>query len=251
MFAKYGIYDAVGLFSTTHLITMVVLFFAVLMLAISTKKMSKKCYLMILRVMAIVFTCLELMKMIWTWCNGNFIIDAWAPLFFCSLFIYALWLTWFKNPKVQEVGLSFIGLGGIVAGIAFIIFPTTSFRWFPIWHFQCLYSMLYHSAMVYAGIMCFVTKSIKINLKTIIKYCFFTLSFILFAIGINLIKGSNLMFMNHPSAIPLEMLHIVYNFSPVLYTCLMVFTHTVIIGFGMAALVLLIQKIIALKANRK
>lgn len=252
MFSKYGKYEAVGLFSTTHLISIVVLFFAMLLAVFLTKKMSRKCYLIVLRVFAIVFTCLELFKIGWTWwCLNNFILDAWLPLFFCSLFIYSLWLTWFKQKKIQDLGLSFIGIGCIIGGIAFIIFPTTSFRWFPIWHFQCLYSMIYHSAMVYAGIMCIVTKSINVNVKTVLRYCLFTFVFMALATGINLICNSNLMFTNNPGAIPLELLHIIYNFNPYLYSLIILISHTVALGFTMLGVIKLIEKIIKNKQIKK
>lgn len=251
MFSRRYVYPAVGLFSTTHLISVVVLFFAIFVIAVATKKMSKKSYIIVLRVMAIIFTCLELVKIIWNLNQKNVGLDEWVPLYFCSLFIYALWLSWFKSKKVQELGLSFICFGGIVAGVAFIIFPTTSFNFYPIFHFQSIYSMLFHSSMVYAGIMCVVTKSVKVNINLIVKYCLFSFAFMLLALGFNLICGTNLMFISNPSAIPLPFLHSIYKFSNILYMLTIVFSHTILIGFGMAGIIKIIEKCVQIINNKK
>jgi hypothetical protein len=64
----------------------------------------------------------------------------------------------------------------------------------------------------------------------------------LFATGINLIKHSNLMVTNYPAAIPLEFLHIIHEFSPILYTFTMIFAHTILMGFVIGGVAKLIEK---------
>lgn len=232
MFSEVGTYKAVGLFSTTHIISIFVCFVFIALAVVLTRKISKELYFKLLKIFAVVITVLEIFKIFLSWHEKNFQLNAWLPLFFCSLFIYALWLACCKKQILRDLGLSYIACASIVAGVVFIIFPTTSFTWYPIFHFKCLYSMLYHSLMVYSGVMLYVTKSFVLDIKAVLKYCIFTLSFMIFALIININFGSNLMFISNPGVVPLPFLHTIYNFSPLLYTIVMLFAHIVLMGFG-------------------
>lgn len=241
MFSSVGTYKAVGLFSTTHIISIFVCFVFIAMAVILTRKISKETYFKLLKIFAIVITVLEVLKIFLSWHEKNFQLNAWLPLFFCSLFIYALWLSSCKKPILRDLGLSYIACAAIVAGVAFVIFPTTSFAWYPIFHFKCLYSMLYHSLMIYSGIMLYVTRAFTLDLKAVLKYCVFTLSFMVFALIININFNSNLMFISNPGTVPLELLHTIYRYSPLLFTGVMLFAHIVLMGFGMYGIVKLVS----------
>lgn len=240
MFSKVGTYKAVGLFTLTHIISIIVCFVLIALVVLVTRKMNKQTYFKMLRIFAIVVTVLEILKIFLSWSEKKFTLNAWLPLFFCSLFIYSLWLTCFNNKILKDLGLSYIAFASIVAGVAFIIFPTTSFAWYPIFHFRCLHSMIYHSMMVYAGIMLYVTKAFEVDLKAVLKYCVFTLSFMLMALIININYDSNLMFISNPGVVPLPFLHEIYRFSPILFTIVMIFAHIVLMGFGMFGIVKLV-----------
>lgn len=248
MFSKVGTYEAVGLFSTTHIISIIVCFVLIGLAAILTRKMKKETYFKLLKIFAIIVTALEIFKIFLAWHENKFTLNAWLPLFFCSLFIYSLWLTWCKNKVLKDLGLSYIAFASIVAGIAFIVFPTTSFTWYPIFHFKCIHSMVYHSMMVYSGIMLYVTKAFKIDLKAVLKYSVFCLAFMVLALIINLNFDSNLMFISNPGVVPLKVLHAIYEISPVLFTITMLFAHIVLMGFGMYGIVKLVE---FLKSKRK
>ena len=241
MFSKVGEYDAAGLFSTAHIISIIVCFVLIVTIAILTRKMTKKTYFKLLKIFTIIATILEIIKILLTWHEGRRDLNAWLPMFFCSLFIYSLWLTWFKNEFIKDFGLSYIAFAGIVSGLAFIIFPTTSFTWYPIFHFKCLHSMIYHSMMVYAGVMLYVTKSYKIDLKAVLKYSIFCLSFMIFALVLNHNFDSNFMFISNPGIVPLPFLHTIYDYSPILFTISMMFAHIVLMGFGMYGIVKLVK----------
>ena len=238
MFSVKGTYPAVGLFSEAHIIAV---------LAWATRKMSVKSYYKMLRVFAVLFTCLEVFKIIWSWSTGLKAINNWVPLYFCSLYIYALWFSWSKSRKLKSLGMSFIACACIVAGAVFIVFPTTSFSMFPIYHFNCIYSMVYHSAMVYSSIMLYVTKAYELNFKSVLKYCCFCLFFMFFAEAININFGSNLMFIANPGNIPLPFLKPIYNFSPVLFSAIIVVAH-LLIGFVVFGITKLAKRI---KSKRK
>ena len=116
-------------------------------------------------------------------------------------------------------------MAGIICGLVFIISPSTSFNNFPIFHFQCIYSMFFHSLMVYCGFMVLVTKSVKINMKLVYSYWVFILPFIIIATIINETTLSNLMFFRSPGGVPLKFLFTIDSFSHPLYTLVMVLAH--------------------------
>ena len=70
--------------------------------------------------------------------------DSWLPLYFCSLFIYSLWLSFSKYDFIKTMGYSYMAIGGIIGGVCFMIFPSTSIGLFPIWHPSSIFSLIYH-----------------------------------------------------------------------------------------------------------
>ncbi len=250
MFAAPGTYKPVGMFTTTHIVSVCVCICLIVLAVVLTRKMKKETYLIMLRVFAVVFTCLELFKIIWSLSMGLKNINSWMPLYFCSLFIYALWFTWSKNKEIRDFGLSFIAMAGIIAGGVFLICPSTSFNNYPIWHFQCLYSMIYHSTFVYSSIMIFVTRATEINFKLAIKYIIFCLVFMALALIMNTIwKDANLMFLSRPSVIPIPILKTIHNFSQLLYTMIIITAH-LLMSF-VAGIYWLINKAITKNSNTK
>ena len=230
MFSAQGTYQPIGLFSNGHIISIIICFFLVALAVFFTRKMSSGTLDKMLMVCACLFTVLEIFKIIWNLTNGYNHVNQWVPLYFCSLFIYALWFSIFKNKFMKEMGLSYIALAGIFSGAVFIILPTTSFNDYPIFHFQCIYSMLFHSVMLYVGIMTFITKAVKINLKLVAKYCIYCAIFMSLAIIVNIAFNGNLMFLTHPGVIPLPFLKAIHNYSPVIYTLTIVIAH-MLLGF--------------------
>lgn len=247
MFANVGTYPPVGLFSITHIISICVCFVCVGIAAWLTRKMTKETYFKCLKIFAILLTILETLKIVWTLSIGAVNLDYWLPLYFCSLFIYALWFAVSKNEYIKNMGLSFIAIAALIAGAVFIIMPTTSFSLFPIFHFQSLYSMLFHSLMVYSEIMLYVTKSYKLNMRSIWSYCGFCAIFMTAGVIINSIYGSNMMFLRDPGNIPLPFLVSIKAFSPVLYTICIIVSHTLIIGFATLGIYKLIETLIKKK----
>ena len=246
MFSRPGTYPAVGLFSTAHIISIFVCFIIIGLAVFFTRKMTKDTYIKFLRILAIVVTCLELFKVIWTLSIGDTNVNAWVPLYFCSIFIYSLWFTYSKKQFVREIGLSFIAFAGIMAGVVFIISPATSFNNYPIFHFNCLYSMIYHSLMVYSGIMLIKTKAVKFNMKLFYKYLIFCAIFMTLAIIVNVCTtDGNMMFFDNLGGLSIPILVTIYNFSHVLYTIVMVLAHLLL-----GLVVLGVYKLIELIVNK-
>ena len=225
MFSRIGTYPAVGMFTKAHIISVLVCVALIVTALIFTKKMNSKQYIIMLRVFAVLVTLMEILKIGWSISMGYIDYDSIVPLYFCSLYIYALWLSYSKNKNLREAGLAYIAFAGIIAGLVFIVCPTTSFTVFPIFHFRCIHSMLFHSMMVYSGVMLFITKAVKINLKLVLKYVFFCMFFMSIALILNVLMQTNFMFLANPNKIPLAFLGEVYHLSQSLYTITIVIAH--------------------------
>lgn len=225
MFSRIGNYPAVGLFSLNHIFSMIFCFSVVIFAVVLTKKMNKKQFFKLLKISAIILTILECFKIIWSLVNGYTGINSWFPLYFCSLFIYSLWFACSKNQKISSFGLSYIAFASVIAGAVFIVFPTSSFNNYPIFHFQCLYSMTFHSLMIYCGIMLYITKAVTADKKLLKKYWLFCLVFMSLAIAINLTFNANLMFLSNSAKIPLAFLKTLHSFSSVIYTIIIALAH--------------------------
>ena len=121
------------------------------------------------------------------------------PLWFCSLFVPASLIAGICRGKLRHLALSFMFYGGIIGGMAYLVFPATSLYKFPLFHFISIHSMLYHSVMIYSGIMivrkgCFVP-----SLKDFLPYFTFTTAACVLAYIVNVECGTNLMFLNRTS----------------------------------------------------
>ena len=246
MFSLKGTFPAVGVFSLTHAIVILVCLVFIGVAVYLTKNMTKQTYFKLLKIFAIVLTAMELFKICWSLGNGLFDVNAWVPLYFCSLFLYSLWLSCSRNDFIKNLGLSYIAMAGVIAGLIFIVFPTTSFNSYPIFHFQCIYSMLYHSVMVYSGIMLFLCNVLEINKKAVINYCVYCAIFMTLAIIVNLnFENGNMMFLDNPAKIPLPFLHTIYKFSKILYTFVIIISH-----MSLCLVILATDKIIKNHANK-
>lgn len=145
-------------------------------------------------------------------------INTWLPISFCSIFIYALWLSGYGKGKWKETAEAFIAGVSIVAGATCLLFPSTSLTIYPTWHYLCMYSMLFHTLMVYMGILYLFKLEIKLEKSKFNKftkiYCFFAV----IAIYLNTFYGSNLMLLKKPFKIPVPFLHELFASEPWLYT---------------------------------
>ncbi len=102
----------------------------------------------------------------------------------------------------------FLATGGIVAGIVFIIFPTTSLLTYPIFHYITMQSFIFHGAMIYLGIIINKYKYIEIEKKDILYYAGLILVICIIAYIINSIFDSNLMFISKDfTASPITILY--------------------------------------------
>lgn len=227
-FSPSGEYPPCGMFTLPHLITLAICLILIVIGLYCSKKLKEKQVFLIIKIVAILVTILELIKIGYKFWYQQTYLDAWFPLAYCSLFIYSTWMVGFGKGKVREIGLGFLVGGGIIAGLAFLIFPTTSLMMHPIYHFLSIHSMLFHSLMMYIGILCYIHKLFVFNKKGYISYCLFCLGFMFVALIVNKIYDCNMMFLKEPFNIPIPLLQEIKNNVQWLYTLIIVVTYLVV-----------------------
>ena len=124
-FAKVGLYQPCGIFTTQHFILMGITFIAIIVALkyTVTKKnvqtIIKKCTIFVCICEIIIIT-LKIIN------DGISTINNYVPLYYCSLLIYAGLLSSLGKGKIKRVGDVFLVTGGMIGGLTFIIFPTKS-----------------------------------------------------------------------------------------------------------------------------
>lgn len=217
LFARAGEYEPCGIFSMDHIkligITVLGLIIALRKKVDKTKneveKIIKRCTI-ILWLMEIVIISSKL------YTGSIRDIGNYVPLYYCSLLLYAGLLSSFAKGKLKRMGDVFLATGGIIGGIIFIIFPTTSLPTYPMLHIVSLHSFLFHGMMVYLGILINKTHYIELEKNDIKYYATLVGIVCILAYIVNRIFDSNLMFIskNFPGT-PIEIL---YNISGPFYS---------------------------------
>ncbi len=194
--------DVCGMYSLEHIIS-IVLFFALLaFLLFLSRNMTLRAVRKLHFIVACALSVGEIVRDTIQIIKGN-VLDSWLPLFYCSLFMYAMWLAYFKQPFVRALGFSFVTMGAAMAGVTFTFYPSTSLVWYPIWHPLSIYGFIYHLVMTYCGILFVIKGYFKPRVKNSLHY----LIFISIACGIgsifNIFCGTNCMFLRDPMNLPI------------------------------------------------
>lgn len=226
-FAPKDVYPACGVYTTGHLISTLICFLSVAFFVFLFRRTKLERVYFAIRVLAVVLTALESVKIFHNFYWGYTNIDSWVPLSFCSLFIYACYLSGYGRGRLRSFGNSFIVIGGIVGGFVFVCMPTTSLTMYPIFHFQSLYSLLFHSLMMTAGVL-LLKNGIRPTRKLFNYYVIFFGVFAAVALIINSTLGSNLMTLREPYKLPIDFLHVLQKEMPAAYTALGVVAHIVL-----------------------
>ena len=251
--------DACGLFTVPHLVGLGICAILITLAVIFTRKISDKALTIITRVMAFVFTAMEIIKIIFKFVNNDTAqLDHWFPLAFCSIFIYVLWFCGFGKGFFHDLGASFIGGGAFIGGFAFLIMPLTSLQYHPIYHFLSLHSMLFHSCMIYMAIMYVMKGKFKVSLENYKYYLTITGFACVLSVGLNLIthvlpvtRTANIMLLRHlplPETFPIKFVYdLVGNISHPFsfYTVITILVYTVLPYFtvmGVCKLIGLMKK---------
>lgn len=235
LFAPRDAYEACGMFTTGHMIMLFMSFALLVLLVLISKKMTKSAFHIIIRILAVLVVILELIKIGFNFSLGYTWLDAWFPISFCSIFIYALVLSGFTKGRLKEMGEAYLAGATIVAGFAFLLFPTTSLIQYPMWHYLSIHSMLFHTLMIYVGIMYMTKTDITLGQRELCNFIKLFSVFAILAVILNTAFHSNLMIMREPYNIPIPFLHVLYKNSPWGYTVIATLTY-LLIPFTITAL---------------
>jgi hypothetical protein len=233
---------AAGMFTPPHLIFLTLCLIFVGIAVYFSRNLSEKSITKIIRIFAIVFTAMEVIKIIYKFALGyTDKLDYFVPISFCSLFIYCLWFCGYGKGILYKTGSVFMSVGCITGGLAFLIVPATSLMMHPIYHYLSIHSMLFHSAMVYLGVLFTIRKAESVSKKTFFIFSAFIIGTSVVAVTLNLITGSNLMLLSFPVNIPVNILNYLANKLPPLYTVVASVTY-VLLPYGVFAIIDLITK---------
>ena len=216
--------DVAGMFSWWHLIYTVIFIVLLVFSLYMCRNANDKQIQKIIWWVTIIVTLCEIFKISIRIAKGGSV-DNWIPLYYCSLFIYAIWMTRSKTQWLSRMGYAFITMGGILAACLFTLYPSTSLAIYPAWHPASMHSMLYHLVMAFTGILVLWKKQFTPTKKDAILYGIYV--FIACVIGyfINEYAHSNCMFLHH--AFKLPVLDDLLKFSHPLYMLVVVLAQAV------------------------
>ena len=198
----FDLNDVCGMYTLGHIFT-IFLFAATMVLALYfSKKMSEKHIKKVHLTIAVVLTVCEVLKITLRIIKGQ-PADTWIPLYYCSLFIFAVWISMTKVKVLSRMGYAYMCLGGVGASLFFTFYPSTSLAIYPLWHPSVWHSFLYHWAMFYLGVLFLWKKRYVPEKRDGLYYFVFIVAACIPAYFINEAVGSNCMFLHDPFKLPL------------------------------------------------
>ena len=212
IFAKQGEYEPCGIFTKEHFLLILL---TIIGIKISLKKTINKTHKevkQIIKKCTIVMWIFEVIIVLFKVITGGI-------KNINNYVLYAGLLSSFAKNELKRMGDVFLATGGIIGGIVFILYPSTSLPTYPAIHIVSLHSFVFHGIMVYLGLLINKTKYIEIQSSDIKYYIILVGSICVLAYIVNNIFGSNLMFIskNFPGT-PIE---IIYNISGKYFTLIM------------------------------
>ena len=220
-FARAGKCEACGIFSSGHWILILITLSCVFVSLKKTINKEKDEILKIIRILTIAVWVLEILKISFNLQYFKiYSVKEWIPLYYCSIMLYAGFLSSFTKGGLKRAGDVFLATGSIVGGIVFILLPTTSLPTYPAFHFISLHSFFFHGTMIYLTILINKTHYIELNKKDILYFAALVGCVCIAALYVNIRFDSNLMFIsrNFPHT-PIEL---IYRITGPLFTPLMI-----------------------------
>ena len=234
--------DICGMFTPAHILV-VVLFFSLLALTLYlsrrlTAKGVRKTHFWI----AVVVTAVEVVKIglrVYKKQPPN----DWMPLFYCSLFLFAVWFAFCKWEPLRRTGYAFMAMGGIAAAAFYIVYPSTGLGMYPLWHPAALHGIAYHFVMCYTGLLLLLKGEYRPTVTDSLYYCIFIVAACIPSYFFNEWLGSNCMFLHNAFGLPV--LDRILVRSHAAYIAIVVFGQAVAmywLNYGLYRLALRLQE---------
>ena len=149
LFARPGEYEPCGIFSWGHLALIVVTIIGIKIALKKTVHKTKAEVKEIIKNCTIVMWIFEVLMIAFKLSTGDpKNLNNYVPLYYCSLLLYAGLLSSFAKGELQRIGDVFLATGGIIGGIVFILYPSTSLPVYPMFHMVSLHSFFFHGTMI-------------------------------------------------------------------------------------------------------
>lgn len=240
-FAPPGLYEPCGTFGIEHLILLIVSIAAIAVALYFSRNMSFSNIRKTILICTIVLWIFEIVKIAFNLIvNGPDNPNHYVPLYFCSLTLYCGFLSVFGKGFLKRCGDTFLAVGSVIGGAMFLLYPSTSLPMYPLFHYISFQSFIYHSIMIYLGILVIMRGYVVLVPKDQIPYGTVVLVVGIIAYIINSILGTNLMFVsqNFPGT-PVE---IVYNLTGKAFPICMLLIHIFPPFWAMYGISHLVQK---------
>jgi hypothetical protein len=128
--------------------------------------------------------------------------DDWIPLFYCSLFVFAVWFALCKWQPLKRLGYAYMTMGGVAAATFYIVYPSTGLNIYPWWHPAPLHGILFHFVMCYTGLTALINKRFTPTIKDGLYYSIFIIAACVPSYFFNERFGSNCMFLRDAFGLP-------------------------------------------------
>ena len=123
------------------------------------------------------------------------------PFDTCSMIMLSCIISGFTKGKLKKYADSWIATGGVVGGIATMIY-LNAFKYYPFLSFGAFYSMIWHFLMVFLGLLLFITDYVDSNYNTVINGFIFHILVSCFIIPIDFIYNYDFMLYLNLGGIP-------------------------------------------------
>lgn len=206
---------ALGMYSSLYFIVLLICLTLIAYFLIISKNMTKKQVKRRIIFIGVFLWVTEIGKMIFTGITYGIKDVEFIPLYYCSMFMYACVMISFKNEHIKNACFSYMFFGGIIGAIAFFCYPNACIPNYPLFHYMTLRTFIYHSLMIYVGVLIVITKIYVPDIKHFKEYAIFLIITFCLAYIYNTIFGKNLMYISYP--LDLQISQVVFNAVPKLY----------------------------------
>ena len=175
-------------------------------LLIFLRNSSKKKVLNIIRVIGVFLIVFYITKTTWESIydiklEGSFNYGL-LPFDACSIIMPAALIAGFGKGKIKKFAESWIATGGIVGGIATMLY-LNAFKYYPFLSFGAFYSMIWHFLMVFLGLLLITTNYVENKYSTIIYGYIFHFIISLVIIPIDFIYNYDFMLYLNLGGVPI------------------------------------------------
>ncbi len=172
---------------------------------IALRKMSKSGVTKLISFIGIFITVLYLIKSTWESYYdikqlGEFNFNL-LPLDTCSIIMPAAIIAGLGKGKIQHVAECWLATGGIVGGIATMLF-LNALKFYPYLSFGAFYSMTWHFLMVFTGLLIIVKDHLEWNYGVVVKGFLFHVIFSAVVIPVDFIFDLDFMLYKNLGGVP-------------------------------------------------